>query len=259
MTEKRLPHFPEPPPDARAAVKDAARLMRQGVRSAGASLLDADRNKPEGRSQAVRSPGTRPQGQEPLRRSMGELARAADRFAGRAEEGIKAILWPGRAGGIPPMQPDMVRAVLDGSASDQIRNTSVRLMRQWIKAALALRHQGKAVVLERPLRQAMRSALSDAQPATSAARLFLALESDPPVRISSLARTVAGSEPSADARLALASVLISMLAAAVRRSKAPLDGSGMITAALVLLDGERLEVLDASALERRFEELAALL
>jgi hypothetical protein len=254
MAEKRLLQFPGPPPDARAAVKDAARLMRQGVRGAGASLLDADQAKPEPRLPGIRLPN-----QEPLRRSVGELARAADRFAGRAEEGLKAILWPGRAGGIPPMQPDMVRAVLDGSASEQIRNTSVRLMRQWIKAALALRHQRKAVVLERPLRQAMRAALPNAQPVIGAARLFLALERNVPVRISSLARVVAGPDPGTDAQLALASVLISMAAAAGRRSNAPLDGSGMIAAALVLLDGERLEALDASALEHRFEDLAALL
>ncbi len=140
-----------PSPEARAGIKDAARLLRQGVRQAGSRLLGSD----------TPLPGLRPSGQQPLRRSIEEAAKAADRLITRAETGLRAALLPQDHAGIAAMPPEPLRVVLLGEASEQVANAVTRMMRQWLKAALADLGEKDALVLERPLHLAMRRHRSD--------------------------------------------------------------------------------------------------
>ncbi len=240
-----------PSPEARAGIKDAARLLRQGVRQAGSRLLGSD----------TPLPGLRPSGQQPLRRSIEEAAKAADRLITRAETGLRAALLPQDHAGIAAMPPEPLRVVLLGEASEQVANAVTRMMRQWLKAALADLGEKDALVLERPLHLAMRRHRSDQRPPTAAdggARLFLLLLAENPVRMAGPGRGApVRRDPQQLLQRALAAVILSMAAAASRKSKAAIDAAAMLRAARVLLtdaDGE-----EASALAGRFEELSALL
>ncbi len=252
MTEKNDRGVPFLPDGARTGLKDTARLMRHGLRRAGALMFD-----PPDRP-ATASP--------PLRGTVGELARALDRFAGRAEEGFKALLTSGQLGACPPMQPEMLRAVLGGRASEQIVNSFVRHWQRWILFALALEKQRDAVVLERPLRESAKQLppRDPSQPAApsaeSAIALYLGLAANRPVRMSSLRRGPgASADPRAQADKAITASIVAIVSVAGRKGRASADGAQIIAAALTLMGEEALLSGDASAMARRVEELAALL
>jgi hypothetical protein len=251
MSDK--PPLPKPSSDARAGIKDAARMLRHGVRKAGKDFFETP--KETGRGAGTDRPS--------LSGSMRELALAADRFAARTEKRLTSLLWPGETAPMPAMQPEAIRAVLAGTASEQIVLSLMRQMRQWLKHALVLDAQNRAIILEKPLRDALLASHKhkSAQLPEAAATLFAAIRTLPCVRISSLSMSQPG-QPRLTAETIIAravvSVIVAMLAAAGRKSKAPQPAAQMIEAAHALIGEDPVFLDDQSAIARRFDELAVL-
>jgi hypothetical protein len=242
MPDRKMPLL-----DIRAELKDAVRLIRQGVRLTGARLFEPEAGPPR--------LGLGP----PLRRSAGEMARAADRLAARAEAGVKSLLFPGSLPDLPPIHPETVRAVLQGQSSATLTQAFVRHMRRWLKAALALSGQSHAVVLEQPIRAAFaalpQAAGEDALTLRSA-RLMQHFSRATPVRLSTLRRAPQDRQDAADRAAAV--VLASLCAAGSHQGRAPLDAMRLLSAAHALMP-EPLDQAGLETLALRFEELAALL
>jgi hypothetical protein len=254
------PPLTKPSSDARAGMKDAARMLRHGVRKAGKELFEPAKGAGSSTDRATPS----------LSGSMRELALAADRLAARTEKRLTSLFWPGETAPMPAMQPEVIRAVLLGKASDQISLSLMRQLRQWLKHALALVAQSRAIILEKPLRDALLGTGKHeaADVAEAAAQVFDAIRHVPAVRISSLSmkrveRSTARTLPSPMTpeiiiERALACVTVAMLAAASRQSKAPQQAGLMLDAAHALIADEPAMPKEQSELARRLHELAAL-
>jgi hypothetical protein len=238
MRDRKSPRFGMPE-EAKTAIKDTARLMRHGLRSVGAGLVDRQ----DGPS---------------LSGSLGEVARAADRFLQRTGSGLKAAIAPGAISHGPAMQPPLLRAVLAGTASEHLRNVFVRQWRAWIMLALEQLGHREAIVLERPLRSALMSIDDAGTISDAAAMLYLGALAGGPMRQRTGLSTGARFEEVM--RIALAATLIAALSAVGRKGDAAIEASPAIAAALQLVASEETWTgLDRSALAARFEKLALLL
>ncbi len=174
---------------------------------------------------------------------------------GRAEGGLKTLLASAVLPAAPPMQPEILAAVMARRGSAHFDNLFLRHMRAWL--LLALGEEGKPLVLERPLRIAFESAARANRAGAEFAAQFAAEALDGrAIRWPSPAsrRTV---DQAKGSERALLCVLAAALATADRKSRAPLDARRQIGGAIALFDSGEIGPVstDADTLQR----LAALL